>query len=67
MKVRAKKTIAGSYGLLTEGQTANVEAGLGHDLEQAGLVSIEDEKTPADAPKQGTDMTALRNTKTKKK
>lgn len=67
MKIKAKQTTYGSYGLLEEGQTANVEAALGHELEKAGLVSIVDEKTPADAPKQGADMTALKNTGTKRK
>ncbi|GAB2539853.1 hypothetical protein [Rufibacter soli] len=67
MKIKAKATIAGSYGLLETGQTANVEGQLAQDLKKAGLVDIIDEKTPADAPKEGTDMTALRNTKTKPK
>ncbi|MFC6998066.1 hypothetical protein [Rufibacter roseus] len=67
MKVKALKTIAGYYGTIEAGKERSIAADVAKDLEKAGLVEIVDEETAPEEPKQGSDMTAAKTTKRKKK
>lgn len=52
MKIKALRTIAGSYGVLHEGKEAIVKDGLGKELIDAGLAEQVSDEQPEPEPKE---------------